>query len=83
MKQIDRTLQKGDRVWVRMLDFWGDPTYYLRRAEVIASQPPSVCTRPSVYITLKYLDDGIQQYECVSLERVEGFCEEADNFPIY
>ena len=68
------SINKGDRIWVRVPDSCGNISR-LRMAEVL-----SVMTLPysktTSCVTVHYLDDGNNMYECVPLEQVEGLCIE-------
>ena len=68
------SIKRGDRVWVRIPDLYGNASH-LRMAEVLSvmSIPYSKIIS---YATVHYLDDGDKMYECVPLEQVEGLCIE-------
>lgn len=77
MKRIDKSLKKGDRIWVQTYNSWGEPLR-LRVAEVIAVMRISVYTKDASYAAVHFLDNNKINYECISFEQVKGFWEEGE-----
>lgn len=75
MKPDSVDLKKGDSIQVQIYDLYGTSSRF-RLAEVIKVIQLPDCKGDALFVIVHYLDVGNLNYECVSLDRIKGFCDE-------